>query len=203
MAAVVDHAGERLSRAGPDELRREPRRRARPCGHPYPAALHHAVERRRAAVCGGGHGRCNGAHAALRSGCGRVRQRISYRQAAELEEPHHLRHGRNLLRHRLRAGRHAAGGVRLLGLPLHRRRAGTGDRHHHRGGRHDRPARSRRPARCRPGERGRRSGPGLLRQWRNRADRNRRRSRLRLSRSGVFSGRFAGARSRSSATRSR
>ena len=83
------------------------------------------------------------------------------------------------------------------------RRAGA--RHDHDLGRRrlDRVDRRRRISQCRSAERRRRSGPGLLRPRRHAPDRHRRRSRLRLSQSGLFPRRRAAARCHGGARRAR
>ena len=90
-----------------------------------------------------------------------------------LAEPHHLRHGRHVLRRGADQGRRA-----VAGEPRQDRRprscgADDGHQHRERGRRHHRARRPARRAGGRSAERGRRAGPGLLRPRRRRADHHR------------------------------
>ena len=110
---------------------------------------------------------------------------------ARLRQCHRLRHGRH--HGQMRAGRERPL-LGQLGLLRGRLCAGLSDQvagHRHRRGRLrrrlDRLARSAEPPACRPAERRLDAGPGLLRPWRHRADRDRCQSAARPAQSAIAS----------------
>ena len=95
MAAALDHAAQRLSRAGDGALHRPSQQRPRRGRRRHAAALPDAVERRRDAVLGRDRRRPHGAHAVLRPGRRRAGRRLS-RRGRRARRPRHARHGRHL-----------------------------------------------------------------------------------------------------------
>ena len=198
MGADVDHAAQRLSRAGAGALHRPSQPRARRRQGRHPAALPDAVERRRDAVHRRDRRRPHRAHAVLRPRRRRAGERLSRRAT---------RRSSGLVT--LDMGGTSADIAFIEGgvpLEIHRerdrapadRRAGA--RHDLDLGRRrlDRLDRRRRLPQCRAAERRRRSRARLLRARRHAADRDRRRRGLRLSQSRTTS---SAARRRSTSRR--
>ncbi len=171
--AHVDDRAQRLRRPAREALPRRPRKLARRIRLQRPA-LDHAVQRRHDDARNG-QARA-GQHDGVGTGRRHHRGGRSQRQP-RLQERARLRHGRHDRQSQPRAEQRTVDRARLLHRRPRERSSGhaAGRRHHrsrHRRRQHRVDRRGRR-AQSRPAQRGRPSGPGVLRAGRHRADRHR------------------------------
>ncbi len=163
----ADHHGhQRLPAADPGALHRTARCAPDRGTHHDAAEIHHAVERRHVDLRGGGpQGGDDGA-------VGAGRRRHGGRLCVphdRLSEPHHLRHGRHVLRRRADPDGEPSVVEPRQDRGTRRRGADDGHQHGERRRRHDRAGRPLRHARGRTAKRRRGAGTGLLRPRRRRS----------------------------------